>query len=216
MRMVVNLSSRGPWGDVVTNDVDSSVAAMSPLEAVFGGSFPLIETQRLQLRELRVEDAGALYRMFSDPDLMRYWGQPHSTIADTTAMVDSIISSFRSRSGIEWAVTIKGSDVLIGKVCHHRLLKAHFRSEIGYILAKQHWGLGFATEAVGAIVAFGFDKMGLHSIEAQLDPANVRSANVLEGLGFVKEAHLRENFFVHGAFVDTAIYSLLQSSYRSR
>lgn len=101
-------------------------------------------------------------------------------------------------------------------MCHHRLLKAHFRSEIGYILAKQYWGLGYASEAVDAIVAFGFEKMGLHSIEAQLDPDNVRSAHLLEDLGFVKEAHLRENFFVHGTFVDTAIYSLLVSSYHSK
>lgn len=67
---------------------------MATLEAQFDGAFPTIETQRLELREVRADDVGALYEMFSDPDLMRYWGQPHASIADTTAMVDSISVRF--------------------------------------------------------------------------------------------------------------------------
>lgn len=175
-------------------------------------NFPLIATERLVLRELRTDDAPALHALFSDPEMMRYWGTPHDSVARTEAMIASIVEAYRARRSIEWAVTLETSGEVIGKVCHHRLMQEHFRSEIGYILAKQRWGHGFIHEALRAIIAFGFDALKLHSIEAQLDPKNVRSARVLERLSFVKEAHLTENYFVHGGFVDTAIYSLLASS----
>jgi ribosomal-protein-alanine N-acetyltransferase len=175
----------------------------------FWEQFPVIETERLILRELRVDDDRALYPMFADAEMMRYWGTPHDSLARTTVMVTSIIDAYRAQTGIEWAVTRKPTGEVIGKVCHHRWMKEHFRSEMGYILAKEHWGHGFVHEALRAIIAFGFAVMKLHSIEAQLDPKNVRSVRVLEKLGFVKEAHLTENYFVHGGFVDTAIYSLL-------
>lgn len=179
----------------------------------FWEPFPVLATERLVLRELRVDDAEALYPLFSDVDMMRYWGEPHDSPARTAAMVTSIIDAYRACTGIEWGVTLTATGELIGKVCHHRLMKPHFRSEIGYILAKQHWSNGFVHEAMRAIIAFGFDTMKLHSIEAQLDPNNERSARVLERLGFVKEAHLTENYFVHGGFVDTAIYSLLANRF---
>jgi ribosomal-protein-alanine N-acetyltransferase len=174
--------------------------------------FPIIATERLTLRELRTDDAPALHALFSDPDMMRYWGTPHDSLARTEAMIASISEAYRERRGIEWAVTFETTGEVIGKVCHHRLMRDHFRSEIGYILAKQHRGQGFIHEALRAVIAFGFAALKLHSIEAQLDPENVRSARLLERLGFVKEAHLKENYFVHGGFVDTAIYSLLASS----
>lgn len=178
--------------------------------------FPVLDTERLVLRELRADDDRALHPLFADPEMMRYWGEPHDSLAATTAMVNRIIEAYWAQAGIEWAVTLRDGGELIGKVCHHRLIKAHFRSEIGYILARPHWGHGYVHEALRAIIAFGFDTLKLHSIEAQLDPNNVRSARVLERLGFVKEAHLRENYFVHGGFVDTAIYSLLAPTGISR
>ena len=177
--------------------------------------FPVIDTERLVLRELRSDDDRALYPLFSDAEMMRYWGEPHDSLAKTTAMVNRIVDAYRSQTGIEWAVTLRSTGELIGKVCHHRLMKEHRRSEIGYILARPQWGHGYVHEALRAIIAFGFDTMKLHSIEAQLDPKNERSARVLERLGFVKEAHLTENYFVHGGFVDTAIYSLLSRETRS-
>lgn len=179
-------------------------------------TFPVIETDRLVLRELRLDDDRALHPLFADAEMMRFWGAPHESLERTTAMIHRIIEAYRAGTGIEWAVTLKPTGEVIGKVCHHRLMKEHFRSEIGYILAKAQWGHGLVHEALRAIIAFGFDAMKLHSIEAQLDPKNTRSARVLERLGFVKEAHLTENYVVHGEFVDTAIYSLLARHYLSR
>ena len=174
-------------------------------------TFPVLATERLRLRELADDDAPALLAMFSDPEVMRYWGRPpFSDIADARELLDRIRRGYREGRGIEWAVTLAGDDRLIGKVCHHRILAEHHRAEMGYGLARAAWRNGYAVEALRAIVDFGFGQMGLHSIEAQLDPDNLASRRTLERLGFVEEGHLRENFrYPDGRFGDTAIYSLL-------
>ena len=74
------------------------------------------------------------------------------------------------------------------------------------------------TEAVAAALSFGFQSMGLHSVEAQIAPANSGSRRVLEKLGFVQEAYFRENYYepADGSFSDTAVFSLLRSSWAPR
>jgi ribosomal-protein-alanine N-acetyltransferase len=71
------------------------------------------------------------------------------------------------------------------------------------------------TEAIGAVLGFGFTTMGLHSVEAQIHPENTGSRRVLEKLGFVQEGYFRENFYepADGSFTDTAVFSLLQADW---
>jgi ribosomal-protein-alanine N-acetyltransferase len=122
------------------------------------------------------------------------------------AMIDAKIES---NEGINWAITLKGSTKLIGLIGHYRIKPEHYRAEIGYMLLPEFNGKGIVSEAVQEVVNYGFDVMKLHSIEAIIDPLNDASAKVLEKNGFVKEAHLRENEFYEGRFLDTVIYSLL-------
>ena len=75
---------------------------------------------------------------------------------------------------------------------------------------------GIMPEAVGAIVRFGFEHMGLHSVEAQIEPNNQGSRRVLEKLGFVQEGYFRQNYFFDGEFTDTAVFSLLKSDWVER
>jgi len=177
--------------------------------------FPQLETPRLMLREITLDDAAEVFRIYSDPQVMRYWGSaPLRSIDEARRKIEDITAAFRDKDGIRWGITRKGSNRLIGSCGHWRLMKAHFRSEIGYELAPEYWGQGIMTEALGAIIRFGFEAMGLHSIEAQIDPANLASRKVLEKLGFVQEGYLRENYVVGGKFTDTAIFSLLKSDSR--
>jgi len=176
-------------------------------------SFPVLCTERLILRRLRVEDAQALFPVFSDAETLRYWASAaHRSFDETRTMIDGILQAEADGTGIEWGVTWRGDDTVMAKVCHHRWTREHFRSEIGYIVRRDLWRRGIATEALRAILDFGFSRMALHSTEAQLDPGNVPSIRVLEGLGFVREAHLHENFFNGTRFSDTLIYSLLASA----
>jgi ribosomal-protein-alanine N-acetyltransferase len=178
-------------------------------------TFPYLETPRLILRAITLDDADDMFRIYSDPQVMRYWGSPpHQSIEDSRTLISGIIKAFADKEGIRWGITRKGSNQLIGSCGHWRLIKQHFRSEIGYELAPEHWRQGIMTEALGAIVQFGFEMIGLHSIEAQIEPGNLASRKVLEKLGFRQAGYLRENYFLDGRFTDTALFSLLKQDWR--
>jgi ribosomal-protein-alanine N-acetyltransferase len=174
--------------------------------------FPLLRTPRLVLRQLGPGDAAALFTVCSDPETMKFWSTPpHESVAETEAMLRGSAEGVGVGEFIEWGITLEGADELVvGKIGHHRWLRMHQRSEVGYILRRDLWGRGLTSEALRAVLEFGWARMHLHSVEAQLDPRNRRSARVLEAVGFVKEGHLRENLIVDGRYCDTAIYSLLR------
>lgn len=184
-------------------------------------SFPELVTPRLHLRELAPNDASDLHVAYADEETMRFWNtSPHRSIAETHNIVRAAARSFYERHGIEWAIVRKADGRVVGKCAYHRWLQQHARAEVGYILARDCWGQGLMSEVLSTLLDFGFGPMQLHSVEAQLDPANRRSARLVERLGFHKEGHLRESFRVPGAgigtgeFADTAIYGLLRREWR--
>ncbi|HET9222494.1 MAG TPA: GNAT family protein [Roseiflexaceae bacterium] len=182
-------------------------------ETVFD-TFPVLETERLILREIRLSDAEEVFRIYSDPQVMRFWGSaPMASLEEARGQIAGRAAAFSARSGIRWAITRKGDDRLIGSCGHWRLIKQHMRSEIGYDLAPELWGQGIMPEAVGAILRFGFERMGLHSVEAQIEPDNQGSRRVLDKLGFVQEGYFRENYYFDGEFTDTAVFSLLKADW---
>jgi ribosomal-protein-alanine N-acetyltransferase len=88
-------------------------------------------------------------------------------------------------------------------------MKEHYRGEVGYVLLPEYQGKGIMHEALGAVIAYGFDVMKLHSIEANTNPNNTPSHKLLERHGFVREAYFKENYYYNGKFLDSAIYSLI-------
>ncbi len=114
-----------------------------------------------------------------------------------------------TNEGINWAITLKGNNKLIGFIGHYRIKWEHFRSEIGYMLSPDFQGKGIITEALKLVIDYGFNEMNMHSFEAVIDPKNTASARVLEKNNFTKEAHFKENEFFDGRFLDTFLYSLL-------
>lgn len=177
--------------------------------------FPILETPRLILRRLVVEDVDEVFELRSNPETMKYIPRPLMTFKDEAidhiTMIDSKISN---NEAINWAITLKGSPKLIGIIGHYRIKPEHFRAEIGYILNPKHHGKGIITEAIKCAVDYGFNIFGLHSIEAIIAPENFASEKVLQKNGFIKEAHLLENEFYNGVFLDTVIYSLLKNNFK--
>ncbi|HWE28841.1 MAG TPA: GNAT family protein [Polyangia bacterium] len=175
---------------------------------------PTLTTLRLRLRALRAEDAVALFDVFADDETMRYWSTPpHSSLAVTAKMVTEIIARNISNAGSEWAITSADSDVAIGKIGHWQWQRTHSRSEIGFILRRDHWRRGLGVEALRAAVGYGFTTLGLNSIEAQLDAANTASARTLERVGFRREGCTRQSYFDGRNYGDTLIYGLLASEF---
>jgi len=170
--------------------------------------FPALETDRLLLRAPASADAPALFRLYSDARIMRYRGEPlFSGVQEAEALIEKWTALFAEKKGLRWAITLKGDNALIGTAGYKRLVEMQFRGEIGYELDPVRWNRGLMTEALRAVTAWGFRAYGLHSIEANIAPGNAASRRVLEKLGFVQEAHFRQNYYFEGWW-DSVIYSL--------
>ena len=177
--------------------------------------FHELETERLLLRRVVESDVNEVFALRSNAETMQYIPRPLVTSnEEALEHIRMIEDKIVADEGINWAITLKGNSKLLGIIGHYRIKPEHYRSEIGYMLLPDYQGKGIVTEAIKTVVAYGFDQMKLHSIEAIIDPANTASAMVLEKNDFVKEAHFRENECYNGKFLDTVIYGLLESEFR--
>jgi ribosomal-protein-alanine N-acetyltransferase len=174
--------------------------------------FPVIETERLILRRITNDDVNEVFELRSNPETMKYIPRPLvKTTEDALEHVAMIEEKITSNIGINWGITLKGDSRVLGIIGYYRMQPENYRAEIGYMLLPEYHGKGIISEAVNRLIAYGFDDLKLHSIEAVIDPENFASEKVLQKCGFVKEAHLKEAEFYEGKFLDKVIYSLLSS-----
>ncbi len=180
--------------------------------------FPVLETERLLLRQPVLADRDAVFTIMADPQVLRYFGQlPMETAEQAENRLNNINQAFTQKTGIRWAISLRESSELIGSGGFWRFMSEHARAEIGYELASAWWGKGIMAEALQAMLQFGFETIKLHSIEAQIHPSNQGSRRVLEKVGFQQEGLLRENYFdlVEQQFTDTVVFGLLGADWRS-
>ncbi len=178
--------------------------------------FPDLKTERLFLRRVSVDDAHEIMELRGNAETMKYIPRPLAkTIEDAMAHITMIDDKINSNEGINWAITINGNPKLIGIIGHYKIQKENFRAEIGYMLLPEFHNRGIISEAIHEVVNYGFESMKLHSIEAIIDPRNFASEKVLQKNSFIKEAHIIENGFYDGVFIDTVIYSLLKRNFKN-
>jgi ribosomal-protein-alanine N-acetyltransferase len=172
--------------------------------------FPIIETERLILKQITNNDANEVFELRSNPETMKYIPRPLAkTIEDALEHIAMIEEKISENTGINWGITLKGNPKVLGIIGYYRLQPENYRAEIGYMLLPEFHGKGIITEAVKRLISYGFNDLKLHSIEAVIDPGNFASERVLQKCNFVKEAHLKEAEFYEGKFLDKVIYSLL-------
>jgi ribosomal-protein-alanine N-acetyltransferase len=158
--------------------------------------FPRLTTERLVLRRIQIEDAPALFSIYSDEESMRYYGnKPHQTLIDTEALIRKLQTLYASRRSIRWGVVFKDNDTLIGTCSLHHFDEGYHCVQTGYELNRAHWGKGIMTEAMVTVLNFGFTDLGVHRIEAIIDIDNERSSKLLLKLGFTYEGNLRQRYF---------------------
>jgi ribosomal-protein-alanine N-acetyltransferase len=172
--------------------------------------FPTLHTERLVLREVSAGDAAEIFFLRSNEQVLQYLDKaPATSVEEAAAFIQRIQEDQSKTAGILWGITVKNSPNIIGTVGFWQMQKEHYRAEIGYALHPGYQGRGIMDEALKAVLAYGFETMKLHSVEANINPANNASRKLLEKNGFIKEAYFKENYFFNGRFIDSEIYSLL-------
>jgi ribosomal-protein-alanine N-acetyltransferase len=170
--------------------------------------FPILKTERLTLRQISPNDANEVFVIRSNKQTMHFIPRPVAqNMQDVTELLEKWNKSFFDGEGINWAITLTGEDKLLGMVGFVRMTKEHFRAELGYVLNPDYHGKGIMSEAVEAVMRYGFETIGYYSVEAVIDPENKSSVSVAERAGFKKEAHFKERDFYHGKFNDTTVYT---------
>jgi len=176
--------------------------------------FPII-TDRLRLRRFTPQDLVAYGAYHCLPEVYRYLYAPPPEPGQLAEKLSSAIHSALNNDGdtLYYAVTLKESDELIGEVLLKLASQAALQAEIGYIFNPAYAGKGYATEAVAAVMASGFNEAGFHRIFARLDADNHSSVGIAERLGMRKEAHFRQNDRFNGQWGDELVYALLRQEY---
>lgn len=172
--------------------------------------FPVLETDRLILREIKEEDTEDLFINFSNAEIMKHYGSELlGNIEEARGLVRSFQIGFIENKGIRWGIQLKNKKGLIGTVGFHAVSLKHRRAEIGYELNQKYWGQGLAKEAIVKAVEYGLKEMELNRIGAVVFLENKNSNELLLKLGFQKEGILRNYMVQSGVSYDTNVYSLL-------
>ena len=186
---------------------------MLKIEDIFA-DLKTLETSRLVLRKLKVEDAQDMFEYCSDEEMTPFltW-DAHKTIDDSMVFIQKTIEKYKKSQVGEWGIVLKETGKLVGTCGFLWWMPECGRVELAYAIARSLWGKGLMTEAVSEVIRFGFDKMELNRIEARAIPENIASIRVMQKIGMTKEGLHREQMIMHGKFVDLSSYAILKRDY---
>jgi ribosomal-protein-alanine N-acetyltransferase len=188
------------------------------IHAVAGifSDLPVLETEHLRLRKLRLEDAPDMFAYASVPRISRYtvWDY-HRSPDDARAYIECVLRNYEQGAVENWGIACKENDRLIGTAGFFSWEPEHARADINYALSLEYSGRGLMTEAVRRIVRFGFEDMRLNRIEANCMPENIGSERVMQKAGMHYEGIKREAVFAKGIFHDVKMYSILRKEYET-
>ncbi|OZI11119.1 GNAT family N-acetyltransferase [Bacillaceae bacterium SAS-127] len=173
--------------------------------------FPVLETERLILREITKEDSEGIFACFSNNDVTRYYGQATlESIEQAEKFVNFFAQNYNEKRGIRWGIERKDTKGIIGTIGFNAWVPKHKRAEIGYELHPTQWRKGYALEAISKVLSYGFEVMDLTRVGAVVFLENEASNNLLIKMGFQQEGILRNYMYQNGKSYDTNVYSLLK------
>ena len=176
-----------------------------------------LHTDRLVLRPLTPADTDAVFAMRSDPQVQRYGSHPPWTDRETAVpYIERDMRELAAGDAAQLGIERREDGAVIGTCTLYALDRQSRRADCGYVLLPSAWGKGYASEAMAALLDWGFDELDLHRVEADIDPRNLASARMLERLGFKHEGHLRERWIVGGEISDSWLYGLLAREWKAR
>lgn len=174
-----------------------------------------IQTERLTLRRFETGDAEAMYRNWAfDEAVTKYmhWNA-HKNVDETSHILSSWVDDYLDALTYNWAIVLKELGEPVGSISLLNLNTVHSKAEAGYCMGKAWWGRGIMTEALKAVIAYGFDVVGLNRVEAVHQSENIGSGMVMQKAGMVHEGHMRQWRYIKGMFRDYEYYGILIGEY---
>jgi ribosomal-protein-alanine N-acetyltransferase len=170
---------------------------------------PILETGRLRLVPLVAEDAGPIFPLMADAEVMAFWDMGESDDPDLIArIVQGQVDEMAEGRAFYWSMRALADDRFIGVCDLSEIDWRHHRAEVGFMLGREAWGQGFAQEAMQAVVSYAATR-GLRRLLARTHLGNRRSDALLERLGFVEEGLLRGHVLRDGERRDCRLFGLL-------
>ncbi len=177
---------------------------------------PPLQSDRLILRRMQVGDAEDMYEYARREDVTRHltW-DPHPNLSYTKEYLAYVETHYKAGDFFDWAIIERDSERMIGTCGFTRFHCETDCAEIGYVINPMYWRQGIATEAVGAVIRFGFQKLELNRIEAKFMEDNIASRRVMEKNGMKFEGILRQSMYIKGAYRNVGVCSILRQEFYS-
>ena len=177
---------------------------------------PRIETDRLILRAMTKRDADDMFEYACDPNVTRYlmWS-PHEDRDQTKRYLKRIEASYKKGEFYDWGVELRSERKFIGTCGITSLDLPNNTAEVGYVINPRYWNMGIATEAVGTVIGFLFDKLGFNRVEARYMTGNDASRRVMEKCGMTFEGVRRSSLFVRDGYVDVGVCAITAQDYKN-
>ena len=175
-----------------------------------------IETDRLLLRKFRATDIPLSFQNWTSDDKVTEFlrWETHPDVTETERVISSWIEQYEDPSSYQWAIVLKEIDEPIGAITVVDRNESLDILHVGYCIGSKWWHQGIVTEAFRAIIPFFFTEVGVNRIEAQHDPNNPHSGDVMKKCGMKYEGTLRQADYSNKGIVDAAMHSILKSEWQ--
>lgn len=176
-------------------------------------SFPILTTQRLSLRQFTQADAGDIQHLVSSKEVAAGTFLPHPY---ETGFAEQWLAerqtAYEQGIAISFAIVLASPQRLIGSISLD-IVSPHQHARMGYWLGIAYWNQGYCTEAVKAVLQYGFTGRQLHRIYAPHFKGNEASGRVLQKVGMTYEGRMREHYVRFGQYVDLELYGMLRREF---
>jgi [ribosomal protein S5]-alanine N-acetyltransferase len=177
---------------------------------------PTLETDRLILRKIELSDAQSVFdHWLSDDRVMdNLIKGAHKSVSETIERVTEIVNKYDTQEFCYWGIELKASGELIGAIDLFKFDNMTENCDVGYSIGYKWWNKGYGTEALRAVIEFGFRHMKIHKISAAHNTDNPASGKIMRKVGMEHEGtikHMIRNAKNH--YKDCAVYGLLQEDY---
>ena len=180
-------------------------------------TMPPVETERLILRRLELNDAQDIFDYGRDEEVARHvlW-EPYESVSECRSYIRTMQRRYRVGDPASWGIQLKSTGRIVGTIGYMWYQEEHSSAEVGYSLARDQWNRGLMTEALTAVIRYSFESLHLNRLEAQHELTNPASGAVMKKCGMQYEGTLRERLRNKGRYVDVALYAILRSDYAQR